>query len=494
MTKDYFHNIYGCWLGKNIGGSIGCPIEGKKDFMSLPYKYPEEIFANDDIDLQLVWLDILKKKGIKITTDDLADGWIRNIDYPFDEYGVAKANLSLGLKPPITGIYNNWFCNCMGASIRSEIWACINPGRPEVAGWYAYQDASVDHWNEGVYGEVFLSVLESITFVEKDIEKAINKAIEFLPETSNVYNVVKLTQLLEKEGRSLKEIREKIIEKFGHHNFTDCVQNIGFIVLGLLKGQGNFLKTIIESVNCGYDTDCTGATAGAIIGIIVGKEEIIKQVKTKIDERIIAGWGIKGIKVPENINELSNEIVEIEEKAIQEKGLPMIEKPFKLPEIESYAKPLKIPFQISEEFSLNGIDEIEKKILDGKYKNYKEVIFDEFYFPLKNYFKNNGQVCIFLKTKIKNKEKRKIKLFPSSNDGIKMWVDKKLVLSHHYHNDFLPAPHRPGSPLIEFELDKGVYEILIEVLKCRDDLEFAWIIGDGKNHLVVDMEYERHIF
>jgi ADP-ribosylglycohydrolase len=257
--KGLFNKIYGCFIGKSIGGSIGGEFEGKKEFLKIQYKLPDKIIANDDLDLQIVWLNILKKREVKITSMDLAEGWKKNIDYPFDEYGVAKANLNIGLNPPITGIYNNWFYNCMGAPIRSEIWACIFPGRPEIAGYYAYIDSSVDHWYEGVYGEIFLSVIESLAFIESDIEKLIVKSCEFLPEYSKVRNVSEIVLRLYKEGKTLEEIRENIIEKFGHYNFTDCVQNIGFIICGLLSGKGDFLEAIIDSVKCGYDTDCTGA-------------------------------------------------------------------------------------------------------------------------------------------------------------------------------------------------------------------------------------------
>lgn len=486
----YFDKVYGCWIGKSIGGSIGTPLEGKKDFIELPYKYPEEILANDDLDLQLVWLYILKNKGIKITSNDLADGWRNNITYPPDEYGVAKANLKLGLKPPITGIYNNWFVNGMGAPIRSEIWACISPGKPEVAGYYAYQDACVDHWYEGVYGEVFLSVLESIAFVENDIEKAIDKAVEFLPESSKINQVVKFTYSLHKEGKDLKEIRKEILDKFGHHNFTDCIQNIGFIILGLLKGEGDFLRTIIEAVKCGYDTDCTGATAGAIAGIMLGKKEIMKQANTKIDERIVAGWGIVGIDVPENISELTEDVVKIGKK-VMESDLSKIEKPFRLPEIPDFEKPLKIPFDVSGSFPVEKAEEIEKEILEGKYIDFKKAVFDTYYFPLDKFFGAENPEIIFLKTKIRISQKRKLKIFPSSNDGVKMWIDRNLIISHHLHNDFLPALHRPGSPLAEVELDEGEHQVLLEVVKCRNDFEFAWLIGDEKNHIVVDMEYEK---
>ena len=483
--KGLFNKIYGCFIGKSIGGSIGGEFEGKKEFLKIQYKLPDKIIANDDLDLQIVWLDILKKRGVKITSMDLAEGWKKNIDYPFDEYGVAKANLNTGLSPPITGVYNNWFFNCMGAPIRSEIWACIFPGKPEIAGYYAYIDSSVDHWYEGVYGEIFLSVMESLAFIESDIEKLIVKSCEFLPEYSKVRNVSEMVLRLYKEGKTLEEIRENIIEKFGHYNFTDCVQNIGFIICGLLSGKGDFLKAIIDSVKCGYDTDCTGATTGAIIGIILGKEEIEKQVKMKIDERIIAGWGIKDVYIPQNINELTEEILKIKEIADKEKDLPKIEKPFKLPEINNFENPLKIEFETSEVFDFDEDENLRKKIIDGYYNGFKNFILDSFYLPCEKIFNGKNGV-IFLKTKIKNEEKRKIKFFPSSNDGINMWINKKLVLSHHLHNEFLPAPHRPGSPLIEVDIDKGEYEILIELYRCKNELNFAFILADEKNHLIYD--------
>jgi hypothetical protein len=60
--KGLFNKIYGCFLGKSIGGSIGGEFEGKKEFLKIQYKLPDKIIANDDLDLQIVWLDILKKK------------------------------------------------------------------------------------------------------------------------------------------------------------------------------------------------------------------------------------------------------------------------------------------------------------------------------------------------------------------------------------------------------------------------------------------------
>ena len=153
ITEDEYHaKVYGCWLGKNIGGTLGGPHEGKKDVLDLTFydPVPDEPAFNDDLDLQLVWLATLEKKGPQVSSYDLGQAWLKHITYPFDEYGIARRNLQRGLAPPASGWFDNWFTDCMGAPIRSEIWACIAPGLPDVAARYAYQDATVDHAGEGV--------------------------------------------------------------------------------------------------------------------------------------------------------------------------------------------------------------------------------------------------------------------------------------------------------------------------------------------------------
>ncbi len=486
--SEYYDRVYGCWLGKNIGGTIGAPVEGVKGFVSVPYKEPEDMVANDDIDLQLVWLDVIKRKGLNITARDLADSWLKNIIYPFDEYGVAIANLRAGLNPPLTGYYNNWFMNGMGAPIRSEIWACIFPGRPEIAGWYAWQDACVDHWDEGVYGEVFFAALESAAFSSSStLIRLVKSALAFLPDSSRIFRAVELTISLYEEGATLRETREKILSEFGHQNFTDSVQNIGFAIAGLLYGEGDLLKTVVSAVNCGYDTDCNGATCGAIIGIIMGKEKLLS-AGCKNNDKIVPGWGIKDLSVPSTIGELTEQVIKIGETAKEEKGFAKISVPFHLPPQPEFEPPLSFEFLISRSFSLQDIQDVEKKVIGNRLAEFERIVFRDSFFELEKFFKKPNS-AVFLKTYISLPEDKKVKLFPVSTDGVKMWVDGKMVLSHHQHSSFIPAPHRHESPLAELELEKGEHEIILEVMRCEKELEFAWLTAEGDNHLIVDIVY-----
>lgn len=303
---NYYKKVLGGWLGKNIGGTLGAPYEGQKKILKLSFydPVPQGGVPNDDLDLQLVWLDALQRHGPDLDANILAEKWLAHITYPFDEYGVAIANLKMGLRPPISGLYNNPFHDCMGAPIRSEIWAFISPGNPLRAIEYAYQDAVVDHAYEGVWGEVFLAVVESMAFVESEAEALIEYGLAAIPEYSRVAQAVKDTISWYQQGLPWQKTRERILQYHGHHNFTDCPQNIAFIILGWLYGEGDFGKSITAAVNCGYDTDCTGASLGAILGVILGAEEIPAKWLEPIGDEIVTG-GIEGIDPPATVEELA---------------------------------------------------------------------------------------------------------------------------------------------------------------------------------------------
>lgn len=53
-----------------------------------------------------------------------------------------------------------------------------------------------------------------------------------------------------------------------------CILNICLIVFGLFLGKNDFTKTIGNIVAMGYDNDCNAATAGSIIGAMIGKSNI----------------------------------------------------------------------------------------------------------------------------------------------------------------------------------------------------------------------------
>ena len=64
--QEYRDKVYACWLGKNIGGTLGGPWECRKHTHALTFydPVPQKAAPNDDLDLQLVWLKMLEDTGI----------------------------------------------------------------------------------------------------------------------------------------------------------------------------------------------------------------------------------------------------------------------------------------------------------------------------------------------------------------------------------------------------------------------------------------------
>ena len=320
--ETYRDKVYGCWIGKNAGGTLGGPLEriwGQDEMFDVWWypELPEGGIPNDDLEIQLVWLQALKERGIHLTARDLAEYWLDCISYNPDEYGLHKTNLRKGLQPPISGWYNNWFKNCMGSPIRSEIWACIAPGQPHIAAKYAYQDAICDHaGGESVYGEIFNAVLESAAFLINDRMKLLEIGLSAIPEESLTSKAIRTAIQSYNTGRSWREARERVKEAV----FSSVAQfspiNLGFQTIGLLYGE-NFGDAICKAVNCGWDTDCTGATVGAIWGIINGMSGLPDEwVKPLGDEVTVREGYIRNLRAPTNLDELTDDVCAIGKKVL----------------------------------------------------------------------------------------------------------------------------------------------------------------------------------
>ncbi len=320
----YRDKVLGCWLGKHIGGTLGTPLEGRfgEDEMFDVWWYPdlpEGGLPNDDLEMQLIWLQALKEVGPGLTARDLVEYWLDCIAYNFDEYGLSKTNLVRGLQPPVSGWHNNWFIHCMGSPIRSEIWACVAPGAPHVAAYYAFQDAICDHaGGESVYGEVFNAVVESCAFVIEDKFKLIDLGLKAIPSDSETYRAIKQVLTLYEKGVDWKEARGLIKKDFYHPVAQYSPINLAFQTIGWLYGE-DFADAICKAVNCGWDTDCTGATLGAILGIILGRKNLPEKWVEPLGDEIttnVEKGGIKNLKAPTNIYELTDEVVEMAKRVL----------------------------------------------------------------------------------------------------------------------------------------------------------------------------------
>lgn len=328
--EQILDKIHGCWLGKNIGGTMGTPYEGNRKLNNISGFSTQkgEVLPNDDLDLQLVWLYALESVGAKaFNANVLADFWLTCITPHWNEYGIAKSNLSMGLLPPLSGEVENVWKNSNGAWIRSEIWACLAPGLPNIAAKYAIMDASIDHGlSEGTYAEIFTAVLESMAFFESDVRTLIEKALTFVPENSRLARSIRLVLNSYDNHIPWQETRELIVQDNADLGWFQAPGNLAFVVLGLLYGEGDMLQSLIYAINCGDDTDCTAATCGAILGIISGAGNISQDLKDHVGDKIVTvciNGSYNGHQIARTCTELADRVMKLIPEVFEAHGIQL---------------------------------------------------------------------------------------------------------------------------------------------------------------------------
>lgn len=285
--------IYACWLGKNIGGTLGTPFEGKREVLDIKgfNSEPGNPLPNDDLDLQLIWLLAVKERGPGINERVLGEYWQEYISPYWNEYGIGKGNMARGLIPPLSGEYENEWKHSNGAWIRTEVWACLNPGLVEETIRYGYMDACVDHGKgDGTYATIFVAAMESAAFVISDIRELINIGLSKIPADCRFYKFITTVLDAYDSGKTWREARDTVTDmalSYEDLGWFQAPTNVAYAVIGLLYGEGDFKKTLITAIDCGDDTDCTGATVGALLGIINGTKIIPEDWKAYIGDGIV---------------------------------------------------------------------------------------------------------------------------------------------------------------------------------------------------------------
>jgi hypothetical protein len=204
----------------------------------------------------------------------------------------------------------------MGCPIRSEVWACIAPGVPSIAVRYAYEDAICDHaGGESVFGELFNTAIESAAFVISGREQLLEIGLSYVPVWSKTARAIAAARDAYAAGEDWKAARTRVLQATPHYNAQYSPINIGFQVIGWLYGE-DFGDAICKAVNCGYDTDCTGATLGSILGIIAGRSGLPRKWTEPLGEAIATNESWGGLRhasegsnpIPATLTELTDRV------------------------------------------------------------------------------------------------------------------------------------------------------------------------------------------
>jgi len=459
----YYDKVLGGWVGKCAGGILGAPIEGYKRFndIEISDKLFETNFANDDLDLQVLWLDMVMQKSVHIREKDFANHWLNHVGFPWNEYGITTRNLKVGLLPPESGRLNNHYWDrSMGCPIRSELWGMLCPGMPEASSFYAQMDGSIDHFGFSVQAEQYFSACASIAFIENDITIVLKKALDYIPKNDCMYKLVE--SVTEWHSNCPKEIIPKKIKSYyGDADFTSAPMNIAFTILALLNSNNDF-NCIVEALHYGHDADCIVATAGALIGIIKGYTAIPDIWKKRVGNEIIISDAITNIHKPKTVEELT--------KLTCEEGLKFLAY-FKGDFIEHNYE-IQIPpaphFHIS-----------------VQYPNWDD-----------SHFSDTIQLKVIYENKTESEQNVCLNLKSSNSNSFIQFNAKALKITQHYLNVPVLPPKEPTS-FLPIQLEININMIKEETIDLGIPYYGSWLllgpfIEDEKELEPVDPIYPEH--
>jgi ADP-ribosylglycohydrolase len=321
--------LMGAWLGRCAGCNLGKPVEGWSrekirryldaanaypiddylpqldpfpDGLTLNWCWPETTRGNirfmardDDTDYTILGLHVLEEHGFDFGPEHVAEEWQDHLPFTqtYTAERAAYRNLIHGHLPPETATVRNPYREWIGAQIRGDMWGYVSPGDPAEAARLAFSDASLSHTQNGIYGEMWASVLIACCFASPDLKTAIETSLGFIPERSRLAEAIRHVLELHAAGRSWTQTRDEIESRYGHYSFVHTINNSAIVTTALLWGQGDFSRTIGLAVEGGWDTDCTGATTGSIFGATFGAKALPPHWVDPLSDRIrsaIAGF------------------------------------------------------------------------------------------------------------------------------------------------------------------------------------------------------------
>jgi len=295
--SEYKKTIYLALVGKSIGGILGARTENQKqwnDFGKLEDMWPKELPPNDDLDIQILWLEALQEYGPALNGENMTAIWQDRCFYFFCEYGSFLYNAQRRIMPPLSGKWDNYyFSESNGCPIRAEIWGLVSPFRPDIAAQYAKLDASLDHDIDGASSHIeqFWAAVLALVFTKQDLYVILDKASAWLPEGSKAKKAYQDMKLwADEKGLSDKALWRRLIRHYGSADASKALTNFAITLYAIFRSGRDLKKAMSLCIYAGWDVDCTAATAAAVMCALYGESIVPKSWLKKPDENGLKGF------------------------------------------------------------------------------------------------------------------------------------------------------------------------------------------------------------
>ena len=138
----------------------------------------------------------------------------------------------------------------------------------------AYRDAYISHRRQGIYGEMFFAAAIAAAFAVDDPVEALEVGLTEIPAQCALAQAVRWALDVAPQIGDYRQARDATEDRLRGMHRVHTINNACLTIWGITIGGTDFTRVIAETVAMGMDNDCTAATAGSIVGAIVGKQGI----------------------------------------------------------------------------------------------------------------------------------------------------------------------------------------------------------------------------
>lgn len=229
--------------------------------------------ADDDIIYTLLGLLLLEKYGTDFKTEEVGQMWREFLYWVWKDMQWPLENLLRDI-PAEKAADHNPYAQCICAGIRCDPYGYVAPGAPETAAELCYRDAIMSHRRNGLYSALFFVATISAAFTVEHPIEAVEIGLSEIPNHCNLAKAIRWVLKQENKIKNYHEARRLVDKKYNGMSHFHSINNACLTIFGLMLGGTDVTKVISNTVAMGLDNDCNAATAGSIVGTIVGKKGI----------------------------------------------------------------------------------------------------------------------------------------------------------------------------------------------------------------------------
>jgi len=264
------------WVGQLAGGAFGTAIEGytgqriSEVYGDVRSYVTDPETMNDDVVYELALLDAFESHGRGLTSQDIADEWLRQIPFGWSAEWIAIQNLRAGLTPPGSGSYRNPYSDWIGVQMRGMICGMLAPGRPLEAVRLAHLDGVVSHAANGVYGGMYAAALTALAYVRDDPRVVAVEAAGYVPQGSEYAAVLHECLDMATRESDVSSALAWAEQRFEQYNWIHAYPNMAMDIISLWYGGRDITESFALLARGGLDIDCNAGLVGTVLGVMGG--------------------------------------------------------------------------------------------------------------------------------------------------------------------------------------------------------------------------------